>query len=85
MDYVLIIVMGRSNKGFNMKSNMGNLDRGIRISIALLIAVLYFAGMLSGVGAVVLGVVAVVLLLTSAIGFCPAYLPLGLSTKEKKG
>ena len=67
-----------------MKSNMGNIDRGIRIMVALLIAVLYFTGLLSGLGAVVLGIVAVVLLLTSAIGFCPAYMLLGLSTKEKK-
>ena len=52
--------------------------------VALLIAVLYFTGLLSGLGAVVLGIVAVVLLLTSAIGFCPAYMLLGLSTKEKK-
>ncbi len=63
-----------------MKKNMGNLDRGIRIVVAVIVAVLIATGAVSGVLAVVLGVLAAVFLLTSLIGFCPLYAPFGIST-----
>lgn len=68
-----------------MKSNMGSADRGIRAAIAVLIGGLYFTGMINGIVAVFLTVVAVVFILTSAVGTCPAYVPLGLSTKKRDG
>jgi DUF2892 family protein len=64
-----------------MEKNMGTADRVIRILAAIGIAMLYFTGAISGVLAIVLGVVGVVLLATSLIGFCPAYVPLGISTR----
>ena len=67
-----------------MKQNMGSADRIIRAIIATIIAVLYIAGQISGTAAVILGAIAVVFLLTSIFGFCPAYLPLKLSTKGKE-
>jgi Protein of unknown function (DUF2892) len=39
---------------------------------------------ISGVVAIVLGVVAVVFLATGATGFCPGYVPLGISTRRKR-
>ncbi|MBG0785702.1 MAG: DUF2892 domain-containing protein [Anaerolineaceae bacterium] len=66
-----------------MKKNMSNLDRIIRIIIAAAVAVLYFTGVLSGTWAIVLGVIAVIFLLTSLIGFCPLYKLFGLSTLKK--
>jgi len=63
-----------------MKRNMGNLDRGIRAVVALIFAGLIVTGTVSGVLAIVLGVVAAVFLLTSLIGFCPLYAPFGIST-----
>jgi hypothetical protein len=66
-----------------MKRNMGVVDRIIRISLAVLVAVLYFTNQLSTVAAVILGILAVVFVLTSIIGFCPLYLPFGISTKRK--
>ena len=66
-----------------MKANMGNIDRAIRVIIALLIAIFYFTGQISGITAIVLGIVAIVFVLTSAIGVCPAYLPFGFSTRDK--
>lgn len=63
-----------------MKKNMGNLDRGIRIVVALIFAALIVTGTVSGVLAIVLGVLAAVFLLTSLIGFCPLYAPFGIST-----
>lgn len=67
-----------------MKKNMGTLDRAIRAFVALVIVVLYFTGTISGTIAIVLGVFAVILLLTSATGVCPLYGPLGISTMKKK-
>jgi Protein of unknown function (DUF2892) len=65
-----------------MTKNMGTTDRVIRTLIAVAIAVLYFTGTLSGTLAIVLGIVAVAFLVTSLIGWCPSYLPFGLSTRK---
>jgi len=65
-----------------MKKNMGTIDRAIRLIACAIIAALYFTGQISGTVAIVLGVVAVMFLVTSLIGWCPAYLPLKLSTKK---
>ncbi len=65
-----------------MKLNMGTADRIIRLSIVAIIAILYFAGQLSGTVAIVLGVVAVAFLVTSLIGWCPTYVPFGISTRK---
>lgn len=67
-----------------MKPNMGTLDKAIRILVAIVIAALYFMGQISGTVAIVLGVIAVIFVLTSVISFCPLYLPLGLSTRPKE-
>ena len=66
-----------------MKPNMGTADRVVRIVIAIAIAFLYVTGRISGTLAIVLGVLAVLLVLTSAAGRCPGYLPFGLSTRKK--
>lgn len=63
-----------------MKTNMGTLDRVLRTVVALVIAALYYTGKISGTVAIVLGVFAVIFLLTSFISFCPLYAPLGIST-----
>jgi len=67
-----------------MKKNMGTTDRVIRILIAIGIAVLYFTGLIGGALAVVLGVIAIAFLASSFIGYCPAYVPLGISTCKVK-
>ncbi len=63
-----------------MKKNMGTPDRIIRTILAVIIAVLYFAGQISGVAAIILGIIAIVFLLTSIVGSCPLYIPLKIST-----
>ena len=68
-----------------MKTNMGLLDRLVRIGLVALVAVLFFTGQLSTVAAVILGVLAVVFVLTSVVGVCPLYLPLGISTRKRAG
>ena len=69
-----------------MKKNMGNVDKIIRIIIAVVFAVLYFTNTISGTLGLVLVVLAGVFVLTSLISFCPLYAILGLSScpvKEK--
>ncbi len=66
-----------------LNKNMGTLDRIIRLVIAAVIAVLYFTGNLSGLAAIILGILAVIFVVTSLVSFCPLYLPFGLSTRKK--
>jgi hypothetical protein len=67
-----------------MKKNVGTVDKAIRILVALVLAGLYLANVISGTLGVILLVVAVVFVLTSFIGFCPLYLPFGINTGAKK-
>ncbi len=67
-----------------MRKNMGAVDRTVRLLLVVAVAILYGTGVLTGTLAIVLGVVAVVFLLTSLVGFCPAYLPLNLSTRRRE-
>ena len=68
-----------------MKTNMGIADRVIRIAVALVLAALYFMDIVSGTLGLVLVIVAAVFLLTSLVSWCPAYLPLGISTCKRSG
>jgi len=67
-----------------MNQNMGTVDRIIRLAAVVVIVVLYYLGDLSGTLAIILGIVALAFLVTSLIGWCPAYLPFGLSTCKSK-
>lgn len=67
-----------------MKKNMGRADSVIRIVVALIIAVLYLTDQISGTTAAILGVLAVIFVLTSMVGFCPLYLPFKISTRKTK-
>jgi len=68
-----------------MAKNMGTADRVIRISLAVVVAVLYFTGKIGGTLALILGIMAVVFVVTSFVGWCPAYLPFGISTRKGPG
>ena len=68
-----------------MTKNMGNADRIIRTVLAVVVGVLYFTGRISGTVAIVLLAFAVIFLVTSAVGWCPGYLPFGFSTRGKQG
>jgi Na+(H+)/acetate symporter ActP len=63
---------------------MGKTDRTIRVILALVIAILYLTGQITGTAALVLAIAAVAFILTSAVGFCPAYYPFKLSTKKNQ-
>ncbi|MEF8864818.1 MAG: DUF2892 domain-containing protein [Salinibacter sp.] len=66
-----------------MTTNMGLLDRLLRTLAAIGVGILYATGAIGGPTALVLGVVAVAFLLTSFVGTCPLYWPLGLSTRRE--
>jgi len=66
-----------------MKKNMGTIDRIIRILLAVVVVILYMTGSITGVAAIILGILAFVFIVTSMIGFCPLYVPLKISTIGK--
>ena len=66
-----------------MKKNMGRIDRVIRIVLAIVVAILYMNGSITGTAAIILGILAVVFIITSLIGFCPLYVPFKISTIKK--
>lgn len=65
-----------------MKKNMGTIDRALRVTVALVIGILYLTGQISGLAAVVLGVIAVIFVATSLVSTCPLYVPLGITTRK---
>jgi glucose uptake protein GlcU len=64
---------------------MGTADRIIRIVVAVVIGVLYFAGEITGLAATILGLLAIVFILTGVVGFCPLYAPFKFSTRKQTG
>jgi hypothetical protein len=67
-----------------MPKNMGMIDRVVRVVLAVLVGVLYLTHQITDLAAIILGIFAVVFVVTSILGFCPLYLPFGFSTKKKK-
>lgn len=63
-----------------MRNNMSNADRTIRIVLALVMATLYFTGIVPGGIGLVLLVLSAVFVLTSIAKVCPLYLPFGIKT-----
>lgn len=61
-----------------MKRNVGNVDRMIRILLGLVIIAsgFYFNSWLGAIG--------IIPLFTATVGWCPLYLPFGLSTCSTK-
>ncbi|MDX9897299.1 MAG: DUF2892 domain-containing protein [Spirochaetia bacterium] len=67
-----------------MKKNMGLLDKVIRIALSVAIMAMILNGQLRGTAAIVLGIVVLMLILTSVIGTCHVYIPFGIDTRSKK-
>jgi type IV secretory pathway TrbD component len=61
-----------------MKTNVGSIDRTLRIiaGLVILAAGFYFQNWFGLIGLIPLG--------TALMGWCPAYLPFGISTCKKK-
>ncbi len=67
-----------------MPKNMGMIDRIIRVILAIVVAILFFTKQISGIAVIILGIIAIIFILTSIFGFCPLYFPFGISTKKKE-
>ncbi|HMR38971.1 MAG TPA: DUF2892 domain-containing protein [Ignavibacteria bacterium] len=67
-----------------MKTNIGKIDKVIRIFFAIIISGLYLEGQISGFGAVLLVLIAVLFFITGFFSFCPLYYLLGISTEKKR-
>lgn len=64
-----------------MTANMGSIDRIVRAMVGLALLSLIF--LLDG-GARWFGLIGIVPLATAALGWCPAYLPFGISTCARR-
>lgn len=70
-----------------MKSNIGNIDKIVRLIIAAVIVILFFTNIITGTLGIILLVLAGVLVITSFLSFCPLYTLFGANTcttKEKE-
>jgi len=63
-----------------MKKNMSNVDRIVRIILAVVFGILYFTGVVTGVFGIVLIVLGGIFVLTSLVSSCPLYSLFGIST-----
>lgn len=65
-----------------MKANIGTIDRVVRVLAAVVLAVLYFTGKVTGFWGIILLVVAAAFIVTSMASYCPFYEPLKINTKK---
>lgn len=68
----------------NMKTNMGTLDKIIRVLVAVIAGLLVYYDVVVGVYSYILLAIVAVFLLTSLIGFCPLYGLFGMNTCKVK-
>jgi len=66
-----------------MKSNVGPIDKAIRLLVSLIFILMFYTNAVSGTLGIILLVLAGVLTLTALIRFCPLYLPFGINTWKK--
>lgn len=67
-----------------MTKNMGSADKLVRVLIAAVIGILYYLDKITGTLAYVLMAVAIILLITSLVNFCPLYKLIGVNTCKLK-
>ena len=69
----------------NLQPNMGKLDRGLRLIVAVVIAILYGMDKIAPPTSNILLLLAVVFAATAFLRFCPLYVPFKMDTREEKG
>lgn len=67
-----------------MKKNVGSIDKGIRILLALAVVLLNYFEVINGTTSLILLIIAMVLIVTSFANFCPLYALIGKSTCKTK-
>lgn len=63
-----------------LHTNVGSIDRVVRIALGLALVAAATTGTLPGVALTIGLIVAVIAIATGAVGFCPLYYMLGIST-----
>jgi hypothetical protein len=63
-----------------LQSNVGSIDRVVRIVIGIALVAAAVSGTLAGPALILAGIVAAIMVVTGAVGFCPLYWLLGIST-----
>jgi len=63
-----------------LQSNVGSIDRVVRIVIGIALVAAAVSGTLAGPALILAGIVAAIMMVTGAVGFCPLYWLLGIST-----
>jgi hypothetical protein len=66
-----------------MKWNMGSTDRALRLALAIILAILVYNEVITGIFSSLMLGLAVILFITSTIGVCPLYFPFKISTRKK--
>ena len=64
--------------------NIGDMDRIVRVVVSIVLGVLYFSGIFTGVWAIVALILAAALLVTGVVGYCAPYSWMGFSTRKKE-
>lgn len=67
-----------------MKPNMGGADRIVRLFVAILIVIVFFKGIITGILGIVLLIFAAIFVVTSLIKYCPLYSLFNLNTCHNK-
>ena len=65
-----------------MEKNVGTVDKGVRVIVALAIIIAHLLGWISGVVGLVLAVGSGMLLSSVMSGHCPLYAKLGVNTNR---
>jgi hypothetical protein len=65
-----------------MKKNIGSLDSNIRITLAIVLSLLFLGKFIVGTLGLIAFIIGIVLLVTSLVSFCPLYKLLGITTKK---
>jgi predicted RND superfamily exporter protein len=67
-----------------MKTNVSSTDKIVRLALAIVLIVLFYKSIFTGIVGIIALIVAFVLTMTSLIGFCPLYTLFGINTAKKK-
>ncbi len=67
-----------------LPQNVGSVDRFIRVVLGVGLAVVALSGSVAAPFLYIVWIVAAIALVTGAIGFCPLYFLLGISTADNR-
>lgn len=73
------------NIKINMKRNVGNTDRLIRIIVAIIAAIVFFIDIVPKTYGYLILAFGGIMLATAFINFCALYAPFGINTCKRKG